>query len=310
MHLSVQMLKLLAGIDMTDVAYRGSGPVALDVMSGQVPLGMLDLPSVLAQIKAGKVRALAVTGSTRLADLPDVPTLAEAGVKGYESTGWFGVVAPAATPPAVVARLQSELQAVLTDPAVLAQARAIGVELTPIELGRFRSLHRQRNGEVGRRDQALGHQARLNNRERPNGDEDAAGRGCDRRRRPVGLTLATDLAQRGHSVVVIETRQRGEPPNVKCNHVAARTMEQFRRLGVAQEVRDAGLPADYPNDVVFRTSVTGIELSRIRIPARRDALQRHERSRRLVAHARAAASHQPDLSRADPVRACRGASRA
>ena len=62
MHLSVQLLKLMAGIDMTEVAYRGSGPVALDVMSGQVPLGMLDLPSVLPQIKAGKVRALAVTG--------------------------------------------------------------------------------------------------------------------------------------------------------------------------------------------------------------------------------------------------------
>ncbi len=85
---------------------------------------------------------------------------------------------------------------------------------------------------------------------------------------PVGLTLAIDLAQRGRSVVVLETRHRGEPPNVKCNHVAARTMEQFRRLGVARKVRDAGLPPDYPNDVVFRTSVTGIELSRIHIPGR------------------------------------------
>ena len=85
---------------------------------------------------------------------------------------------------------------------------------------------------------------------------------------PVGLTLAIDLAQRGRSVVVLETRQRGEPPNVKCNHVAARTMEQFRRLGVAAKLRSAGLPPDYPNDVVFRTSVTGIELSRIHIPAR------------------------------------------
>jgi len=85
---------------------------------------------------------------------------------------------------------------------------------------------------------------------------------------PVGLTLAIDLAWRGRSVVVVETRERGEPPNVKCNHVAARSMEQFRRLGVAARLRDAGLPADYPNDVVFRTSVTGIELSRIHIPAR------------------------------------------
>ena len=85
---------------------------------------------------------------------------------------------------------------------------------------------------------------------------------------PVGLTLAIDLASRGRSVVVLETRRRGEPPNVKCNHVAARTMEQFRRLGLVAHVRDAGLPADYPNDVVFRTSVTGTELSRIRIPGR------------------------------------------
>src|SRR5450755_773412 len=85
---------------------------------------------------------------------------------------------------------------------------------------------------------------------------------------PVGLTLAIDLATRGRSVVVLETRHRGEPPNVKCNHVAARTMEQFRRLGVAAHVRDAGLPGDYPNDVVFRTSITGIELARIHIPAR------------------------------------------
>jgi 2-polyprenyl-6-methoxyphenol hydroxylase-like FAD-dependent oxidoreductase len=85
---------------------------------------------------------------------------------------------------------------------------------------------------------------------------------------PVGLTLAIDLAQRGRRVVVLETRHRGEPPNVKCNHVAARTMEQFRRLGLVDDVRDAGLPPTYPNDVVFRTSVTGIELSRIPIPGR------------------------------------------
>jgi 2-polyprenyl-6-methoxyphenol hydroxylase-like FAD-dependent oxidoreductase len=85
---------------------------------------------------------------------------------------------------------------------------------------------------------------------------------------PVGLTLAIDLAQRGRRVVVLETRRRGEPPNVKCNHVAARTMEQFRRLGFGAAVRDAGLPPAYPNDVVFRTSVTGIELSRIHIPGR------------------------------------------
>ncbi len=87
---------------------------------------------------------------------------------------------------------------------------------------------------------------------------------------PVGLTLAMDLAQRGIDVLVAEIRHLGEPPSVKSNHVSARSMEVFRRLGVAQAVREAGLPADYPNDVAYRTSFTGIELSRIPIPARQD----------------------------------------
>src|SRR4051795_10572369 len=87
---------------------------------------------------------------------------------------------------------------------------------------------------------------------------------------PVGLTLAMDLASRGIRVLVAELRHRGEPPNVKCNHVAARTMEIFRRLGVAAAVRDAGLPADYPNDIAYRITATGEELARIPIPCRRD----------------------------------------
>jgi 2-polyprenyl-6-methoxyphenol hydroxylase-like FAD-dependent oxidoreductase len=87
---------------------------------------------------------------------------------------------------------------------------------------------------------------------------------------PVGLTLAIDLAWRGVDVTVVETRQRAAPPEPKCNHVAARTMEIFRRLGVADKVRNAGLPADYPHDISYRTTFTGQELTRIRIPCRRD----------------------------------------
>ena len=87
---------------------------------------------------------------------------------------------------------------------------------------------------------------------------------------PVGLTLAMDLAWRGVDVTVAELRHAGEPPSVKSNHVSARSMEIFRRLGVARKVRDAGLPADYPNDVVSCTTVTGIELSRVTIPSRAD----------------------------------------
>ena len=87
---------------------------------------------------------------------------------------------------------------------------------------------------------------------------------------PVGLTLAMSLAASGLKVTTAEMRRYAEPPSVKCNHVAARSMEQFRRLGVAHKLRNAGLPEDYPNDAVFRTSVTGIELTRIPIPCRRD----------------------------------------
>lgn len=85
---------------------------------------------------------------------------------------------------------------------------------------------------------------------------------------PVGLTVAMDLASRGVSVLVLEKRYHGEPPSVKCNHVSARSMEIFRRLGVARAVRAAGLPDEYPHDVTYRTSATGIELTRIPIPGR------------------------------------------
>jgi len=93
---------------------------------------------------------------------------------------------------------------------------------------------------------------------------------------PVGLCLGMDLAWRGIDVVIIEQRHAGEPPSVKCNHISARTMEAFRRLGFVKDVRNAGLPDDYPNDVVFRTRATGYELTRIPIPCRRDRYSSRE----------------------------------
>ncbi len=93
---------------------------------------------------------------------------------------------------------------------------------------------------------------------------------------PVGSTLALDLASRGIEVVVAERNPAGQMPGVKCNHVAARTMEIFRRLGIARIVRDTGLPPDHPNDVAFRTAAVGIEFARIMIPCRRDRYARKD----------------------------------
>ena len=117
---------------------------------------------------------------------------------------------------------------------------------------------------MGQSDQASQHQTELKVLMTLKFDSDVLVVGAG----PVGLTLATDLAQRGVSVLMAEIREFAQPPNVKCNHVSARSMEHFRRLGVAPKLRDAGLPEDFPNDVVFRTSMTGIELTRIPIPSR------------------------------------------
>ena len=92
---------------------------------------------------------------------------------------------------------------------------------------------------------------------------------------PVGLCLALDLAWRGIRVIIVEQRRAGDPPSVKCNHIAARTMEAFRRLGLVEEIRSLGLPDDYPNDVNVRVTATGPVLTRIHIPCRRDRYTDH-----------------------------------
>ena len=131
MHLSSQLFAQMADIKFTEIPYRGSGPAALDVLGGQVPLAVVDVPSALQHIKAGKLVAYAVTGLQRLPQLPDVPTVSEAGLTGYDSTGWFGVVAPAGTPAPVIARLNAEITAALNDDAIKTALRGQGVEPAP-----------------------------------------------------------------------------------------------------------------------------------------------------------------------------------
>jgi tripartite-type tricarboxylate transporter receptor subunit TctC len=130
MHLSASLFNQMADAKIVEVPYKGSGPAALDVLAGNVPLAVVDLPSALQHIKAGKLVAYAVTSPQRLPQLPDVPTVAEAGLPGYDSTGWFGVVAPAGTPDAIVKRLNAEIVAALNDE-LKASMRNLGVEPAP-----------------------------------------------------------------------------------------------------------------------------------------------------------------------------------
>ena len=131
MHLSSELLAQMANVRFVQVPYRGSGPAALDAMAGQVPLAVVDLPSSLQQIKSGKLTAFAVTTPKRLPVLPDVPTVSESGLAGYDSTGWFGMVAPAETPSAIVAQINAALDSALSDEQVQSTMRGLGVEPLP-----------------------------------------------------------------------------------------------------------------------------------------------------------------------------------
>ena len=108
-HLSGELFKTMAGVDMTHVPYKGSSPALIDLIGGQVQLMFDNLPSALPQIKAGKLRAIAVTSMKRAPVLPDIPTINESGLPGFEASSWFGVLAPAGTPPSIVAKINAEV---------------------------------------------------------------------------------------------------------------------------------------------------------------------------------------------------------
>ena len=117
-HLSMELFKLMTGTNFTHVPYRGAAPAYTDVIAGRTPVFIDNLASALGQIKGGKVRALAVTSAQRSPALPDVPTVAESGVPGYENNVWFGLWAPKNTPQPIIAKLNAELNKALADPSV------------------------------------------------------------------------------------------------------------------------------------------------------------------------------------------------
>ncbi len=127
-HLSIELLNVLAKVKMVHIPYKGGGPVVVDLVAGHLHLASMGLPPAITMVKAGKVRAIAVTSAERSPALPDLPTLQESGVPGYEVTSWYGVFAPAGTPAAIIGKLNSELAAALKAPAVTKRLVASGAE--------------------------------------------------------------------------------------------------------------------------------------------------------------------------------------
>jgi tripartite-type tricarboxylate transporter receptor subunit TctC len=130
-HLGAEMLRSAAGIDIRHVPYRGSVPAMLDVIAGHIPFMVVDLQPALQQIKEGKVRVLGVTTSRRVAVAPDIPTLAEGGLPGYELVAWQGIVAPAGTPRPVVDALAGQIAKLLSDPETKAKLATLSLEALP-----------------------------------------------------------------------------------------------------------------------------------------------------------------------------------
>ena len=140
MHLSGELFNVMTGTKLVHVPYRGTGPAITDILGGQIQLGFLDLPSVAAHVKGGRIKLLAVGNNRRAQSTPDLPTIAESGVPGYETSGWFGVVAPARTPAAIIARLNTEIVNVMNTPSVRDYLLQQGIEprsSTPEQFGTF-----------------------------------------------------------------------------------------------------------------------------------------------------------------------------
>ena len=153
-HLSGELFKTMTGTFMVHFPYRGSGPALLDLIGGNMDLMFDNLPSAMPQIKAGKLKALAVTSAERSAAMPELPTIAEAGpVKGFEASSWFGLLAPAAMPADVVGRLQQETAKALGSPALkerLLSQGAIPSGMSPADFARFIAAETKKWAEVVR----------------------------------------------------------------------------------------------------------------------------------------------------------------
>ncbi|VTU45289.1 Bug family tripartite tricarboxylate transporter substrate binding protein [Variovorax sp. PBL-E5] len=150
-HIAAEMFKDAAGVDIAQVPYKGSGPALVDLIGGQVQMSFDTLPAVIGQIRNHKIRALAVTTAKRNAQLPEVPTLAEAGVPGVEMSAWYGIYMPASTPKAVQAKVHDAVNQVLAMPETHTRLAAVGAEITPMtqaQFVEFQAAEYKRYGEL------------------------------------------------------------------------------------------------------------------------------------------------------------------
>ncbi len=139
-HLAGELFKMRAGVDMQAIPFAGAGPATAAVLSGQVPIGFMAIPSTIPHIKAGRLVAIAVTSPTRLAVLPDVPTVAESGYPGFQVDNMYGVLARRGTPPAIVTKLHDDIVAVLKDPDLREKFAGATIDIignTPEEFSRY-----------------------------------------------------------------------------------------------------------------------------------------------------------------------------
>lgn len=144
-HIAAELFKDATGVQMTHIPYRGSGPAMVDLMGGQVQMAFETASSVIPHIKSGKVRALAVLSARRNPQLPDVPTMAEAGVPGVEMSAWYGIYMPANTPAAIQTRIHDDVNQILALPEAQARLLAIGADITPMSQAQFAQFHKAEN---------------------------------------------------------------------------------------------------------------------------------------------------------------------
>ena len=153
-HLSGEKFKIEAGVDIVHVPYKGSGPSMQDLLANQIPMSFDTALVALPHVRSGKVRALAVTSGKRAKALPEVPTLAESGLKGFDVSSWQAFFAPASTPAPILARLNEEFTKMAAETGIAARLQAMGVEytpMTPAQLGAFQRAEITKWGEVAKK---------------------------------------------------------------------------------------------------------------------------------------------------------------